>query len=272
MQHSRCVSMHRPTSLRSFAADRYGDAVPVIGVNGIACYHEDVGTGEPVLLLHGGFCSIETMRAQVDALSQRYRVLAPERPGHGRSPDREAPITYDGIVSDTVAYLDERGIDRCHVIGFSDGAIAGYLLALRHPSRVRSLVAISGNLDPSVFVPPEQMARAMPEAAFAALAHEYDLLSPDGSAHREEIIGKVMRMWREEPHIDPRELAAVTAPTLIMAGDHDVIRTDHTILISSAIQGSQLCIVPNASHMVMLDRPELVNLVLQGFLAELPSS
>jgi pimeloyl-ACP methyl ester carboxylesterase len=100
----------------------------------------------------------------------------------------------------------------------------------------------------------------------------YDRLSPDGPEHREEIFGKVMRMWREEPHIDPGELAAVAAPTLIMAGDHDVIRTDHTILISSSMPGAQLCIVPNASHMLMLDRPELVNLVILGFLAELPSS
>ena len=100
----------------------------------------------------------------------------------------------------------------------------------------------------------------------------YDRLSPYGPEHREEIFGKVMRMWREEPHIDPGELAAVAAPTLIMAGDHDVIRTDHTILISSSMPGAQLCIVPNASHMLMLDRPELVNLVILGFLAELPSS
>jgi pimeloyl-ACP methyl ester carboxylesterase len=252
--------------------DRYDAAMPAIHVNGVACYHEDVGTGEPVLLLHGGFCSIETMRAQIEALSQRYRVLAPERPGHGRSPDREGPVSFDGIVSDTVAYLDALGIDRAHVVGFSDGAIAGYLLALRHPRRIRSLVAISGNLNPSVTVPPEQMARAMPEAVVTALTNDYDRLSPDGPEHREKILAKLMRMWHEEPDIDPAELAAVAAPTLIMAGDHDGIPTDHTILICSSIPDAQLCIVPNASHMLMLDRPDLVNLILVEFLATLPGS
>lgn len=164
------------------------------------------------------------------------------------SPDREGPVSFDGIVSDTVAYLDALGIDRAHVIGFSDGAIAGYLLALHHPGRIRSLVAISGNLNPSVAVPPDEMARAMPEPAVTALTNDYDRLSPDGPEHRERIFTKLMRMWHEEPDIDPAELAAVGAPTLVMAGDHDGIPIDHTILIAKSIPNAQLSIVPNASH------------------------
>jgi pimeloyl-ACP methyl ester carboxylesterase len=242
--------------------------MPAIEVNGATCYHEVVGAGDPVILLHGGFCSIETMRPQIEALSSSYLVLAPERPGHGRSADREGPISFDGIVADTLAYLDAVGVDRAHVIGFSDGAVAGLLMALRHPERLRSLVAIAGNLNPSVTLPPEQMARAMPETAMARLTEDYDRLSPDGATHRPAVFAKLMRMWHEEPDIDPADLATITAPTLVMAGDHDAIPIDHTLLIATSILDAQLCIVPDASHMLMLDRADLVSHVLLEFLAE----
>ena len=241
--------------------------MPAVEVNGVSCYHEIAGAGDPVILLHGGFCSIETMRPQIRALSGSFRVLAPERPGHGRSPDREGPISFDGIVADTLAYLDAIGVDRPHVIGFSDGAIAGLLLALRNAERVRSLVAISGNLNPGISIPPEQMARAMTEQAMARLTQEYDRLSPDGPEHREAVFAKLMRMWHEEPDIDPAALATISAPTLVMAGDHDAIPIDHTILIATSIPGAQLCVVPDASHMLMLDRAEVVNRILLEFLA-----
>src|SRR3954454_18748538 len=110
-----------------------------IELNGIRCYSEEMGDGDPVLLLHGGYCSIETMRPQIEELSKRYRVVAFERPGHGRSPDRDGPVSFDDMLADTVAYLDAVGIERAHVIGFSDGAILGYLMAIRNPERLRSL-------------------------------------------------------------------------------------------------------------------------------------
>ena len=102
-------------------------------INDVDLYSEVDGTGDPVLLLHGGFCSVEHLRAQSDALVADYQVFAFERPGHGRSADIDEDFNYTRGVADTLAYLDAHGIESVTVIGYSDGAIIGLLLALEHP-------------------------------------------------------------------------------------------------------------------------------------------
>ena len=127
--------------------------VPYLDVAGAQIYHEVHGAGGPVLLLHGGFCSIETMRLQIADLSLGYAVHAPERAGHGRTADHGEPFDYERMAEETVAYLDAVGLERVDILGFSDGAIIGILLARDHPDRVRSLTAISGNLTASDSAP-----------------------------------------------------------------------------------------------------------------------
>ena len=77
---------------------------------------------------------------------------------------------------------------------------------------------------------------------------------------------KVSRMLVEEPHIDPKALEAITAPTLVLAGDHDVIRDEHTVEIYHHIPNSQLCIFPNATHMIPYDDPALFDATVDRFL------
>ncbi len=246
--------------------------MPYVDLDGIKSYYEVHGAGEPVVLLHGGFCTIELTQSQLDHLASSYEVHAPERPGHGRTPDRDGPISYEGMVTDTLAYLDALEVGPAHVVGFSDGAIIGLLLARDHPDRVRSLVAISGNLDPGGFVEETSSEGAAsdhqdaPDLDEWGIRAAYDRLSPDGPAHGDVVMEKLMAMWLSQPQIAPESLAAVRAPTLVMAGQHDAIRTDHTLLIAASVPGAQVAIVPGASHMLMQERPGLVNLLIADFL------
>lgn len=242
--------------------------MPYVDLRGIATYYEQQGSGEPVLLLHGGFCSIEMMQAQLDHFSSSFTVHAPERPGHGRTADRPGPFTFQDMVDDTVAYLDAVDVDSAHVVGFSDGAITGLMLALQHPDRLRSLVSISANLDPSVFDEYDDAGEldATPPDEEDAEREAYNRLSPDGPAHGDVVLQKLFAMWKIEPQIDSAELARVVVPTLVMAGDRDSIPTRHTVDIAQAIPGAQLCIVPDATHMLVQERADLVNALISDFL------
>ncbi|MFJ8896018.1 alpha/beta fold hydrolase [Leifsonia sp. NPDC102414] len=236
--------------------------------------------GAPVLFLHGGFCSLESLRAPSDALVPDHRVHAFERPGHGRSADIDEEYSYERGVAEVVAYLDAQGLPAVEVVGYSDGAIIGLMLAIAHPERVRSLVAISANLDPSGFATaPESdgipvlsalAPAARPDAESAAEPdaerEHYERLSPDGPEHADAVLAKLFRLWTSEPHLRPADLAGITARVLVMAGDRDSIRPDHSVLIASSIPGAQLCIVPGASHGLIAEKPAFVSSVVRDFL------
>lgn len=239
--------------------------VPVVDVRGVPTHHEVSGDGPVVLFLHGGFCSAAVMRPLADELVGRT-VHAPERPAHGRTPDRPGPFSYDDGVADTLAYLDAMGLDAVDVVGFSDGAIIGLLLARDHPDRVRSLVAISANIRPGddIWVAEEHHARAMPAEQSALIDREYAELSPDPS-RTDDVVARLMTMWTEQPQITPESLAGVRTPVLVMAGDHDSIRLEHTELIATSIPGARLGVLPG-SHLLVRERPAMVGAVVRDFL------
>ncbi|MBM2620741.1 alpha/beta hydrolase [Actinoplanes sp. LDG1-06] len=236
-------------------------------MNGVDLYSEIAGEGEPVLLLHGGFCSLESLRAQSDALVPDHRVYAFERPGHGRSADIEGDYAYDRMLADTVAWLDAVGLESAHVVGYSDGAIIGLLLALDHPERVRSLTAISANLDPSAFESDGALTanESEPEPKPDVERRHYERLSPDGPGHADAVLGKLFRLWTTQPHIDPKELGRITAPTLVMSADRDTIPPGHSLLIALSIPGAQLCVVPGTTHHLVAEKPAVVSALIRDF-------
>ncbi|MFI5931958.1 alpha/beta fold hydrolase [Actinoplanes sp. NPDC051494] len=239
-------------------------------INGVDLYSEVAGAGEPVLLLHGGFCSLESLRAPSDALVPDHRVFAFERPGHGRSADIDEEYGYARGLADTLAYMDAAGIGPAHVVGYSDGAIIGLLLALEHPERVRSLTAISANLDPSVFTQeagdgPVLDAIERAEGPDVERMH-YERLSPDGPGHADVVLAKLFRLWTSEPHIDPAQLSRIGAPVLIMSGDRDTIRPGHSLRIAASIPGARLCVVPGTSHHLVAERPALISALIRDFI------
>src|SRR6476661_7081003 len=113
-----------------------------VDVEGVRTYYEVTGTGEPLILLHGGLCPAETFDPLTPVLAERYRVYVPERFGNGRTPDIEGPITYENMAQHTIAFMDVLGIESAHLAGWSDGALVGLLVAMRRPKLVRKLVLI----------------------------------------------------------------------------------------------------------------------------------
>lgn len=221
-------------------------------------YHEESGAGEPVLLLHGGFCSLENMREIGEELEGRYRILAFERSGHGRTADLDGEYSYDRMRDETVAYLHAIGVDAAHVVGFSDGGIVAMLLARDHPERLLSLVPISANMnldDP--FVPDDYPHPTLTAEALAVVRADAERLSPDGPAHADVVVAKLGRLWEREPDIAPASLAALDVPVLVIRGEHDVISREHSELVAATL-GAALVEVEGTTHMLVSEKPREV--------------
>jgi pimeloyl-ACP methyl ester carboxylesterase len=241
--------------------DRY------IDVNGVHtwCAFRGADAGEPVLLLHGGFEHGEIWEPQIGALGAAHPLVIPDRRGQGRTPDVEGPITYDDMCADTVALVEALELGAAHVVGFSDGADVAMLLALARPDLVKRLVLIGGNFH-HAGVLPELHEMVVDPTMEAMLRSMYDPVSPDGADHFPVVRDKLLRMWREEPTLSTLDLARITAPTLVLAGDDDLIALEHLLDQYRAIPTSQLAIVPGTSHMLLFERPGLVNTMLVEFL------
>ncbi len=238
-----------------------------VEAGGVRTWYAEYGAGDPLLLLHGGFSDASEFGATTPALAARFRVITPERRGHGHTPDVPGPISYDNMAADTVAFMEEQGISRAHLVGHSDGANVALLVALARPDLVGRLVLISGNFRFDGLVSGLDLNEL---AANEFLAEAYGQVSPDGRDHFPVVAEKIFRMASTEPTLTPADLGKVDARTLVMAGDDDMVAAEHTLAMYRAIPGAELAVVPGTSHILIIEKPELCNQIILDFLTKDP--
>ena len=244
-----------------------------VDVGGLNTWYDTVGAGDPLVLLHGGLCTNETWAAQMPAFAERFQVIAPERRAHGHTPDVEGPLTYDAMAADTIGFLDSVVGGPAHLVGWSDGGIVGLLVAMERPDLVRKLVVISANYDLAGVVPEAeaQMGQMAPDGPETEMFRSlYQLHSPDGPEHWPVAFGKALEMMAREPHIPVEDLARIAAPTLVLAGDDDIVSLAHTVSLFEALPDADLAIVPRTTHTVLMEKPDLVNRLVLDFLENDP--
>ena len=240
-----------------------------VDARGVHTYYEEEGSGEPLLLLHGGLVTIETWENQRAALAERFHVYLPERRGHGRTPDVPGPTGYDLMAADTAAFMQALGIQSAHAVGWSDGGNVALELALAWPQLVRKMVLIGAAADVSGSTADstEWVNSLTVDNLPPFLTEPYARLSPDGPDHLRVVAEKTVEMWKTQPRHEMSELAAITAPTLILIGDNDGVTIEHAAQMLRAIPKAQLAVIPGADHGVMLDKPKIVNRLILDFLA-----
>jgi pimeloyl-ACP methyl ester carboxylesterase len=224
------------------------------------------GPGEPVLLLHGGLGSSDDdlLDSIGPALVDRHRVVAFDRRGHGHTPDTDADFHYADMAAETIGVLEQVVGGPAHLVGWSDGGIVALLVALDRPDLVRKLVVVGANYHRDGVLPIE----ADPQSPLGqALAANYSERSPDGPGHFATVLHKGLALIEAEPTLTTDDIAGITQPTLVMAGDDDVIRLAHTCSLYEALPRGRLAVVPGASHALPLEQPELVARLITDFLA-----
>ena len=237
-------------------------------INGIRMYYETRGHGPVLVLLHGGNGNGSQFANQVRAFETRHRLVIPDMCAQGRTSDRPGPLSYHAMAEDVIALMDLLRVRHFDVMGWSDGGDTGLDLAIHHPDRIQHLVTFGANFSPTGLNPPDV---AWNDTATASAfgdggRADWQRLSPEPD-HWAEAMNKIIAMWRTQPQFTPGQLGSIKANTLICAGEHDLIRRDHTEQLARTIPGARLWIVPGATHGAMLEKPRLVNPRVLEFLS-----
>jgi pimeloyl-ACP methyl ester carboxylesterase len=237
-----------------------------IDLDGVRTWYDERGTGEPLVLLHGGLSDSRDFAGNLDALAEHHRTFLPDRRGHGRTPDVEGPFSADALAGDVIAFLEQVVGGPARVVGYSAGATVALHVAARRPDLVERLVLISGAFDATgLLLRPSAGGPVPPE-----LVATYAEVSPDGAEHFPVILDKVVRAVAE-PGLSTAELAAIGCRTLVVSGDDDLVSLDHTLALYRALPFSALAVVPETSHLLLHEKPAEVTALVAAFLAGDPA-
>jgi pimeloyl-ACP methyl ester carboxylesterase len=263
------------------------DADPETGyasVNGLEMYYEIHGTGQPLVVLHGAYMTIETMGEIVPSLAETRKVIAVELQGHGHTADIDRPLSYEQMADHVSALLAEIGIEKADIFGYSMGGGVALQVAVRYPEVVRKLVVVSASytgegMYPEVLATIETIT---PEAFAGSPIEEAYLRTAPNPEDFPNLVAKLKRLDMEVYAWPPEDIRGIAAPTLLIIGDSDAIRPEHAVelfrLLGGGVMGdlaglpkSQLAVLPGTTHFVppgfaVLDRVDWLVAMIGEFL------
>lgn len=250
-----------PPTPAPIASERSGQA----DVNGISIHYAMYGKGSPVIFLHGGLANADYWGLQVRPVAAHHTVILMDSRGHGRSTLDARPYGYDLMADDVVALMDHLKIAKADIVGWSDGAILGLDLAMRHKDRVSKIFAFAANNVTSGLK--EDVEKNPTFARYIKRAgKESETRSPTPKEYQ-DFVDQISKMWFSQPSWTDADLKTINTPVLVIDGDHDEgIKREHTNYIAATIPNAKLVILPNASHFAFLQDPKGFNAALLTFL------
>lgn len=219
-------------------------------------FYIEQGTGFPLILLHGNGEDCAYFTRQIDSFSENFHVIALDTRGHGQTPRGEAPFTIRQFAEDLLAFMDQHNIEKAHLLGFSDGGNIAMVFALAHPERVDKLILNGANLDTSGVKRKIQI----PIEIGYRMAKLFAGRSPKAKKNAE-----MLGLMVNDPNVKVEELSRIQNKTLVIAGDNDMIKDQHTRLIAQSIPGAELCIL-QGNHFIANKNPQSFNEAVLRFL------
>lgn len=231
-------------------AGRYYD------IRGFRMYCEIYGHGGPLVMVHGNGGDISNFVMQIPYFAKKYKVIVPDSRAQGKSIDKNDSLSYEMMADDVSELLRQLNVKRANVMGWSDGGISALLLAERHPEKVNKLVVTGANIWPG--------ASALEAGEWVNMQNgfqeiEAKMKSAQPKTAADSLGYKLQKLMIENPHLSKANLIKITAPVLVVGGDHDMIRPEHTLAIYRMLPHAQLWILPNSGHATLLSYAEEVN-------------
>jgi pimeloyl-ACP methyl ester carboxylesterase len=241
--------------------------MPTAELATVRMWYDERGQGDPCVLLHPGGAGVDSraLTPTLEALGQIFHAYIPEQRGHGHTPDVEGPITYELMAQDTIGFIENVVGRPVYLFGCSDGAVVALTVALRRPDLVRQLVFVAGVFDRNGWAD-----GILDEEPPDFLKQSYGEVSPDGIGHYDVIVGKLAAMHAREPAIPPDDLRRIACRTLVMVADDDQVRLEHAIEMYRGLPDAELAVVPGTSHGLLVEKPDLCNLLITEFLTKEP--
>lgn len=222
----------------------------------IELYYQEEGSGEPFILLHGNGENSSYFKNQIDYFQSKYRVIALDTRGHGKSPRGDAPFTIEQFSYDLYDFIKAHRISSAVILGFSDGANIAMKFAMKHPDMVKALILNGGNLNPRGVKRTTQI----PIAIGYKIAKHFAVKSQDAKKNAE-----MLGLMVNDPNIEPCELSQITSPTLVICGSKDMIKESHTKEIAESIPNARLAII-EGNHFIASKCPTKFNQTVDSFL------
>lgn len=221
-----------------------------LDINDAKIYYEIYGKGEPLVLLHGNGGSISDFYKQIPFLAKQFQVIAIDTRGQGRSTNlSDKDYTYQQFSEDLNQLMDYLNIDKFSLVGWSDGGNTGLIFTKTYPNRVKKLVTIGANLFPE----------GVEDSLLTDFKNQYS--NPENTGDK-----RLLKLMLTQPQLTALDLKSIASPVLIIAGEKDVIKEDHSKLIKNSIEDSELLIIPNAGHYVPFEQPKILNEHILKFL------
>lgn len=221
-------------------------------------YYVDQGKGDVLILLHGNGEDSLYFEHQIKYFSKDYRVIALDTRGHGRTERGTAPFTIRQFAEDLNCFMEEKGIEKANLLGFSDGGNIAMIFAMKYPGKVKKLILNGANLQGSGVKTRVQM----PIVLGYKLASLFAGKSPEAKKNAE-----MLGLMVNDPNVLPEELSKIKAPTLVIAGTKDMIKESHTKLIGKSLPNARTVIL-EGDHFIANKCPEAFNREIEQFLAE----
>jgi pimeloyl-ACP methyl ester carboxylesterase len=230
-------------------------------VNGIKMYYEIHGTGEPLVLIHGGGSTIQiTFGRILPLLVKNRQVIAVELQAHGHTEDRNAPLSFEQDADDVAAFLKNLGIPKADIFGFSNGGNTAMQIAIRHPAIVRKLIVASSFYKRSGLMPGllDGMKDATIDDMPVLLRTAYSQEIPGDKYLKTMFERDKERMLHFKDWSD-KDIQSIASPTLLVLGDADVPLPEHAVAMSHLIPNCQLAILPGGHGTYLGEITTLIN-------------